>query len=141
MIFFDSSALLPLFVQEDRSKEIQRIAMDDPSLVVWWGSTIECFSAFARLRRERIIDSAEEQNIRARVLELKNSWTEIQPGNEVKALAHQLLLPYALSAADSMQLAAALLWADKLPSNHQFVCLDAKLAQAALKEGFIVLPR
>lgn len=37
------------------------------------------------------------------------------------SLAHQLLLIHMLSAAGSMQLAAVLLWADKLPSGHQFV--------------------
>ena len=138
MIFFDSSALLPLFIQEEHSSEMEAIVRNDPSVVLWWGSTIECFSAFARLRRERIINPDQEQEIRGRLLDVKRYWTEIQPGDSVKALAHQLLLIHALSAADCLQLAAALLWADKLPSGHQFVCLDAKLLGAARKEGFVV---
>jgi len=117
---------------------MEAIVRDDPSVVVWWGSTIECFSAFARLRRERIIDSDQEQEIRGRLLDVKRYWTEIQPGDDVKALAHQLLLIHTLSAADCLQLAAALLWADKLPSGHQFVSLDANLLQAARKEGFVL---
>ncbi len=140
MIFFDSSALLPLFVAEVRSSQMQKIVQDDPSLVVWWGSTIECFSAFARLRRERIIDQMQEQEIRGHLLAVKRMWTEIQPGNDLKALAHQLLLLHPLAAADSLQLAAALVWADKLPSGHQFVCLHARLKDAARKEGFLVRP-
>lgn len=140
MIFFDSSALLPLFIQEEHSGQMQAIAGDDPSIVVWWGSTIECFSAFARLRRERIINTDQEEEIRSRLLEVKRHWTEIQPGSDVKALAHQLLLIHPLTAADSLQLAAGLLWADKLPSGHQFISLDTKLSQAARKEGFIIAP-
>ena len=139
MIFFDSSALLPLFVQEDHSSRLITIVQDDPSIVVWWGSTIECFSGFARLRREHIIDPSQEQEIRGHLLTLKKYWTEIQPGDDVKAIAHQLLLLHSLSAADSLQLAAALLWADKLPSGHQFACLDTKLSDAARKEGFVVI--
>jgi predicted nucleic acid-binding protein len=138
MIFFDSSALLPLFIEEERSSELEAIVRKDPSIVLWWGSTIECFSAFARLRRERIINPDQEQEIRGRLLDVKKYWTEIQPGDGVKALAHQLLLIHALSAGDCLQLAAALLWADKLPSGHRFVCLDAKLLRAARKEGFVI---
>ncbi|HEY4491245.1 MAG TPA: hypothetical protein VI958_04555 [Acidobacteriota bacterium] len=140
MIFFDSSGLLPLFIQEEHSNRIQQIVTKDPSLVVWWGSTIECFSSFARLRRERIIDMDQEGEIRGRLLDVKRHWTEIQPGNDVKAVAHQLLLLHPLTAADSLQLAAALLWADKLPSGHQFVSLDSKLSKAARKEGFVIAP-
>ena len=140
MIFFDSSALLPLFIQDKRSIEMERIVRDDPSVVIWWGSTIECFSAFARLRRERIISSDVEQEIRGRLSNIKRHWTEIQPGDDLKAVAHQLLLMHTLSAADSLQLAAALLWADKLPTGHQFVSLDTRLLEAARKEGFITAP-
>lgn len=140
MIFFDSSALLPLFVDEERSAAMQDIVKDDSPVVIWWGSTIECFSAIARLRRERILDSKQEQEIRRRLLEVKRHWTEILPGNDLKALAHQLLLLHPLSAADAMQLAAALVWADKLPAGHRFACLDARLIEAAGKEGFEIRP-
>jgi predicted nucleic acid-binding protein len=140
MIYFDSSALLPLFVEDQRSSEMEKIALSDPSLVVWWGTSTECLSGFARLRREKIISSKQEQEIRGQLLAFRASWTEIQPGSEVKQIAQQLLLVHPLSAADCLQLAAALLWADKLPTDHRFVCLDSKLADAALKEGFIVLP-
>jgi predicted nucleic acid-binding protein len=138
MIFLDSSALLPLFIQEEHTGEMEAAVRNDPSVVLWWGSTIECFSAFARLRRERIINPDQEQEIRGRLLDVKRYWTEIQPGDGVKAIAHQLLLIHALSAADCLQLAAALVWADKLPSGHRFVCLDAKLLRAARKEGFVI---
>ena len=141
MIFFDSSALLPLFVKEQRSSEMEKLVRSDPSLIVWWGTTVECFSAFARLRRERVINTKQEQEIRGRLLSLRESWTEIQPSNDVRSLAQQLLLVHSLSAADCLQLAAALLWTDKLPSGHSFACLDSKLAEAALKEGFAAVPQ
>ncbi len=140
MIFWDSSALLPLFIEEERSSEMHAILKSDVSIVVWWGSTVECFSAFARLRRERIIDIAQEQEVRAQLLSVRRHWSEIQPGNDLRALAHQLLLVHTLSAADSLQLAAALIWADKLPSDHVFLSFDTKLHEAARKEGFDYVP-
>ena len=44
------------------------------------------------------------------------------------------------SAPPALQLAAAFLWADRRPWGHDFVCLDARLREAARAEGFRVLP-
>lgn len=41
----------------------------------------------------------------------------------------------ALRAADSLQLAAGLVWAGKTPKGRSFVCLDRKLREAARKDG------
>jgi hypothetical protein len=45
-----------------------------------------------------------------------------------------------IRAADSLQLAAALMWSNGLANGHEFVCLDQRLGQAAHREGFKVLP-
>ena len=42
-------------------------------------------------------------------------------------------------AADSLQLAAALIAADHDPSSLESVCLDTRLTSAARREGFAVL--
>jgi hypothetical protein len=34
----------------------------------------------------------------------------------------------------------AAVWAEKTPSEHEFECLDSKLKDAVLREGFTVLP-
>ena len=46
-----------------------------------------------------------------------------------------------LLAADAMQLAAALVWADGNPDQRGFVCLDQRLREAARSEGFSLFPR
>lgn len=43
-------------------------------------------------------------------------------------------------AADALQLAAALIACDEQPSLPPFVALDHRLADAARREGFRVLP-
>lgn len=61
MRFWDASALIPLCLQERRSTALKRLALEDESLAVWWGSSVECLSAFARLRREAVLSETEEE--------------------------------------------------------------------------------
>lgn len=140
MKFWDASAIIPLCLEETMSETIRQLAREDDALAVWWGTSIECWSAFARLRRDSIISEAEETLTRRLLATLAQAWLEILPGDEVKNLAGRLLMLHPLRAADSLQLAAALIWAEKSPREHQFVGLDNRLREAARREGFHVLP-
>lgn len=66
-------------------------------------------------------------------------WVEIEPSDEVRTLAVSLLKKHQLRAADSLQLAAALVWCNSYPKDRAFVCDDGKLLAAAEKEGFNVI--
>ena len=140
MMFWDSSAVIPLFLEEAQTRLIQSLVQRDGAIVAWWGSLIECYSTFARLRREHVIEPKEEDHARQQLVELASRWTEIEPSEDIRKTAARLLLLHPLHAADSLQLAAALIWADKSPHGHQFVCLDRVLREAARKEGFTLLP-
>jgi predicted nucleic acid-binding protein len=140
MRFWDASAILPLFLEEPESKSMRLLMQDDDDIVAWWGTTVECYSAFARLRRERLMSIEQEDQLRSILGALSASWIEIQPSNDLRHVAGQLLLRHPLRAADSVQLAAAMLWADMAPREHQFVCLDSRLHLAARGEGFAVFP-
>ena len=67
-------------------------------------------------------------------------WTEIRPSTAIRDRAIRLLAIYSPSAADALQLAAALTWAEDRPAGRAFVCLDDRLREAAHREGFTVLP-
>jgi predicted nucleic acid-binding protein len=140
MRFWDSSALLPLFVDEPHSAAVEALVHEDPSMVVWWGSRVECGSAVHRLRREGALTTAESARLLARLGEALDAAEVVQPGEELAAIALRLLASHPLRAADALQLAAALAWARGRPSGHEVVCLDDRLASAALLEGFAVLP-
>jgi predicted nucleic acid-binding protein len=140
MRFWDSSAVVSLFVVEPRSEVVRELARQDEELVAWWSSQVECCSAFARLRRDGLIGTKEEDRLRQLLGRLSDSWTEIEPSRDVRATAEQLLLAHHLRAADSLQLAAALIWTGKNPSGNHFVCLDQRLRTAARNAGFAVLP-
>lgn len=141
MKFWDASAIVPLCIDEAQTEAVRSIAKNDGALVVWWGSIVETYSAFARLRRDNILSSEDEAQALAVLSELANAWTELEPSDDIREITSRLLQNYPLRAADSLQLAAAVVWSDKTPKGHHFVCLDARLREAAVKEGFIVLPQ
>lgn len=140
MKFWDSSAIIPLFVDEVPTTRIKRLADEDSALVVWWATTIECYAALARRRREGMLTATEEGQAQRILSLLCDRWTEIEPSREIREVAMRVLRLHSLRAADSLQLAAALVWADRHATGYEFVTLDHKLRDAAQTEGFSVLP-
>ncbi len=140
MRFWDTSAIIPLCIEEQETRSIQDIAKKDGMIVVWWGSIVECYSAFGRLRRDGFLKPKEEMQVLAVLSQLLRVWTEIEPSDEIRDITRRLFQNYPLRTADGLQLAAASVWAEKTPMGHEFVCLDSRLRDAAQREGFTVLP-
>ncbi len=140
MKFWDSCAIIPLCIEEPFSEFLRTTAEKDDGFVVWWGTSVECCSAFARYRRAGKISMEEERSLRELLGMLADSWNEISASEGVRTLASRLLLRYPLRAADSLQLAAAVIWSGNNPDGFEFVCLDKRLRDAAHAEGFNVLP-
>jgi uncharacterized protein with PIN domain len=138
--FWDTSAIVPLCIDEPASRELRRVAMDDGRIVVWWSTRTECVSAFARQRRDRHIKPAAETQARRLLKELGTAWAEVAPSEALRQRTERLLAIHVLRAADAFQLAAALLWSRGRTDDHDFVCLDDRLRTAAEREGFRVLP-
>ena len=141
MKFWDASALIPLCLQERESPSLKKLIRADQSIVAWWASPIECLSALARLRREKALSIDEEGQAQAVLRALMASWTEVEPSEAVREQAARVLRLHPLRAADSLQLAAAMVWCQGDPAHREFVCLDHRLRDAAHREGFITLPR
>jgi predicted nucleic acid-binding protein len=140
MKFWDSSAIIPLCLKEKTSEAIKGLMKDDEGIVVWWITPIECLSALSRRQREGVLPSGDEAKARAVLSALAATWSEVQPTETVRLRAERLLSIHPLRAADALQLASALIWAQETPRGLDFVCLDQNLREAALKEGFSVLP-
>jgi len=136
--FWDASALVPLCVHEAASRHVQsQLRRFAP--VVWWGSLIEVHSAICRLHRDNEITDLDKQGAVARLRLLSRGWREVLPDDQVRVLATQSLDKYSLRAADSLQLAASLIWCEQRPSKRSFICGDQRLAKAAGLAGFSVL--
>jgi predicted nucleic acid-binding protein len=140
VIFWDSSAIVPLCVNEPASATVKSILADDPVAVVWWTTRTECISALARQMREGGITLVGERQARDVLDRLASTWVEIQPTSSLRAVAERLLGVHVLRAADAFQLAAALQWCRGQTSGLSLVCFDGRLRSAAHREGFNVLP-
>jgi len=137
--FWDSSAIIPLLVAEPTREPLLKILGEDPEMLAWWGTTVEIASALARREREELLDAAEVEVALATAHQLADSWHEIVPSTSVRRTAERLLRAHPLRAADSLQLAAALVAANYDPTTLDVICLDARLATAARREGFKVI--
>lgn len=139
MRFWDTSALVPLLLEQQATVEVGELLSQDQEIAAWWGTAIECVSVAARLRREERLTVAEEEQVLELLATLRNSWLEIQPSEEVRSSAVRLLRVHGLRAADALQLAAARVWAGST-NRAELVTYDERLALAARLEGFRVLP-
>ena len=108
MIFWDASAIVPLCLDEPWTPLLTQVLAEDPLMLVWWGSMVECWSAFARLRRGGLFDTSDEEHARTILTRLATAWTEILPSQAVRDYAARALQWHPLRAADGLQLAAAL---------------------------------
>lgn len=137
MKFWDASAIVPLVLSE--SREDAAIGFDGkPPICVWWATVLEAVSAIARREREGALTAGQVENCVSRLAQLSDDWMEVAPSNALRDSARRLLRVHALRAADSLQLAAALALADDEPGRLDFVCRDARLAEAAAREGLRV---
>ena len=139
MKYWDSSALVALLVDEPHSVARRTTIREDPVIVTWWGSRVECASALNRLQRERRFEPCGLDRSLERLRRLARSWLEIKPMEQVRRRAIRLLRLHPLRGADALQLAAALIAADEDPQRLDLVTSDDRLSSAALREGFKVL--
>ncbi len=140
MRFWDSSAVVALLAAEPARERITTVLAEDPSLLVWWTTPVECASAVARRERDGSLAAADSAVAIEQLDALAAAWSEVIPSAQVRAMARRLLRVHALRATDSLQLAAAIIAAEHEPHSLEFVCLDDRLRAAAAREGFRVLP-
>jgi predicted nucleic acid-binding protein len=138
--FWDTSAVVPLVLEESATSLAGPLLVEDEAMVVWWGTRVECVSAVSRRVREGVLDAESEAAARAGLDALSEGWSEMQPTARLRTLAERLLARHPLRAADALQLAAALRWCEEETVGREMVCLDERLRGAAEEVGFTVLP-
>jgi len=139
MRFWDASAIVPLLVVEPSSAPLLELLEEDPVMIVWWGTPVECISAVARREREASLSLDDSTAAIARLRAIATAWQEVLATEAVRSTAQRLLRTHPLRSADSLQLAAAIVAAELEPASLEFVCLDAHVNEAALREGFPVV--
>jgi predicted nucleic acid-binding protein len=139
MRFWDASAIVPLLFNEPTRETLLGLIDGDSSMLVWWGTPVECTSAIARREREGALSVTEATGAVQRLRDLSSGWHEILPSELVRGVAQRLLRVHTLRAADSLQLAAAIVASEREPATLEFVSLDERLSEAASREGFAVI--
>lgn len=136
--FWDSSALVPLCTNQRTTPRAQTYYKQF-SAVVWWSTVVEVHSAICRLRRNQKITDQEQLGALSRLRLLSDGWREVLPDDQTRDLAADTLDKYSLTAADALQLAAALCWCQQRPSRRSFLTADQRLTDAARSTGFAVI--
>lgn len=139
MRFWDSSAIVPLLVAEPSSVAVMQAYELDPEMVAWWATEAECVSALARLEREGSLAAPSMVEALGRLESLAGAWREVQPVTSVRQTAIRLLRVHPLRTADALQLASAIVAAEGHPASLPLITLDERLAQAAEREGFVIV--
>jgi len=137
--FWDSSAILPLLLDERTSASVAAVYEDDERQIVWCLTEVEAVSALARRERQGG-KPVDVERARTTLKILSERWEEVTSVESVRTRAIRLLGTHGLRAADALQLAAALVFCDEQTESLPFVCLDDRLSEAARKERFPVLP-
>jgi hypothetical protein len=139
--FWDSSALVPLILDEPTTEAARDLISSDAEVAVWIMTSVELLSAVARL--VRAADGLEDlaPGLRSDVLQLTSRVSTVADVDAVRRRAERLVSMHPLSAAEAMQLAAALVACGDRPELLPFVTLDRPLARSAQLEGFqVVMP-
>ena len=140
MRFWDTSAIVPVLLDEPSSPRTRELADDGTELAVWWATLVECVAAIARRERRGELDADQVVLARTTLGALASRWTEIPPTDRVRKTAQRIVSMHEIRTADAFQLAAALAASDEEPETIPVVTLDDRLALAARREGFPVLP-
>jgi uncharacterized protein len=137
--FWDTSALVSVLIDESSTLTARQSLAEDRSVVVWWGTSVECMAAAARAAREGRLDP---RGFAATLRDLdawRAGWVEVDPSTPLRLVAERLVRTHPLRSADALQLAAAIAAAEGSPSTLPFVTRDGRLADAATLEGFPVI--
>jgi predicted nucleic acid-binding protein len=137
--FWDTSALVPLFVAERESRAAVRRLREDPDVVVWTLARLEVLAALARRGRDEPGASRALGFVRRHFLDAWERWSEVIAADIVRRHAERIVGNHALRASDALHIGAALVAAEHEPGTLEFVTFDRRQAAAAEREGFRVL--
>jgi predicted nucleic acid-binding protein len=138
--FWDTSALVPLVIDEPITPEMRVLLRRDRDVIVWMLTGVELLSTLGRLGRLSTGLADLLPGVRLEAMNLFHRWASVTHVEGVRRRAERLVGVHPLSAADAMQLGAALMAAGDRPETLDVVTLDRNLARAAQLEGFRVLP-
>lgn len=127
--------MVPLCARQPHTPQ-SKLWLSRYEAVVWWATPIEIASALAHLLRVRQLDSQQWSLSVKLAGELAERWSVIEPSEQIRMEAIELVKRYDLHAADSLQMAAAMQWCEGSTQGRMFLTADLRLRDAARLVGF-----
>ncbi len=134
MIYFDTSALIKLFVLEKGSEDAQRLSHDHFPVATATITHTETHSGCNRRKREGHLSARQYTRLSRQFEEHWTTYIRIELTQEVIALAKVLLERYPLRAFDAIHLASAISLQKGVQEPLQFAAADIRLLDAASAE-------
>jgi len=135
VVYWDASPIIALLVGEPAATRYRHF--ENERIVTWWGTSLECISAIARRQREGAGAAIVAESYR-RLQAMRDGWLEVHASESLHRTAVRLLKTHPLRAGDALQLGAALVASNFEAHSARFLTEDARLKQAAEREGFVV---
>ena len=132
--YFDTSALVKLYLAEDGSEQAMTLFVAAEVAIVNALAFVEVRAAVAAAVRSERLETAAFETAKADLQALRETFAVVDPGGVLDAAA-DTAERYALRAYDAVHLATALAVA---ADDLVFVCWDAELSPAALQAGLAV---
>lgn len=135
IVYFDTSALVKLYVNEPHSREVQRRTRSASAVATSMVAYAEARAAFARALRQDATTSAAH---RRRVAQLNRDWADllrVELHPTVARNAGELAEIHHLRGFDAIHLASALWLRDRSDEECEFVAFDERLSEGARSAG------
>lgn len=140
--YFDTSALLKLYIQEDGSDRLRRMLdqSEDNRVFILELTLLEARSAIRRRERAHEISPADANGFLTRIDQDGNSRYFVERISEqVTAEAYRLIDNHPIRSLDALQLAGCILLSQAYRPPPIFVCADYDLCDSATAERIATL--
>jgi predicted nucleic acid-binding protein len=140
--YFDTSALVKLYVHEPGTSQVIQLAQDRDrnQIVILDLALVEFRSAVRRREREEDISATDANRVLRQLGGDASALYLVQPCTPaVIEEASRLLDTHPLRAYDALQLAGGLVVRHRVAAPLTFVCADVRLCDAAGFEGLPIL--
>lgn len=139
MRFWDTSALVSLFISAAASERAEELFRSDAQITVGVLTRVELLSSLTHRLRESAVDRASLERARSEIFASSARWAQVADVSALRESAEAIVEKHPLRAGDALQLAAAIVASDGDAASLDFVTFDNRLGEAARREGFRVL--
>lgn len=140
IIYLDTSALVKQYVQENGSRDVQKLIRTADYAGTSLITQAEMAAALARATRMGLIPSGEAE---AAWEEFQTDWdslSRLKVSRQIIDLSSTLAWKYPLRGYDAVHLASAVLWQETLETRIALATFDRELWSAGFQVGLTVWP-